>query len=348
MTIDVMKSKEYQYDISVMRIIATLAVLLMHESSIICDQPQGYSLTDGQYSILHMIHMSMFWAVPLFLMITGALLLEKDRDISPKTCLNKYAKRIVLVLIVFGIPLSILQQFIDNGTLSTHLIIKALKLWSEGNAIRHFWYLYTLLGIYLILPMIGVFYHQANRSTILYIILVLVTMDFILPTVGAVVGVNFGFLIPVTYVITYLLLGRYLRDDSNRLGQSRTICIGATILMLLVEVVLSIEFPGLSASLINYKSPVILLHTIMIFGALQGIHCPEKSKILLHRMDRLCFGVYLIHPFPMHLLYKKFHLTPMSFENVVFGCMVLFILFTMVSFIISWLMSRIKKKKRIM
>ena len=343
-----MKSKEYQYDISVMRIFATLAVLLMHECSIICDQPQAYSLTDGQYSILHMIHMSMFWAVPLFLMITGALLLEKDRDISPKTCLNKYAKRIVLVLIVFGIPLSILQQFIDNGTLSTHLIIKALRLWSEGNAIRHFWYLYTLLGIYLILPMLGAFYHQADHETVRYIILVLVTMDFILPTVGDIVSVNFGFVIPVTYVITYLLLGRYLRDYSNQLIKSRTVYIGATIFMFLIEAILTIELPGLSASLINYKSPVILLHTIMIFGVLQGIHCPEKLKILLHRIDRLCFGVYLIHPLPMHLLYKKFHVTPMSFGNTLLGCLVMFFIFAVAALALSLLLSRIKGIRRIM
>lgn len=64
-------------DISILRIIATLAVIFLHTNNTILNNLQNYSLS-STYKFLISTNVSiMNWAVPMFLIITGALLLNK-------------------------------------------------------------------------------------------------------------------------------------------------------------------------------------------------------------------------------------------------------------------------------
>ncbi len=60
----------------------------------------------------------MNWAVPIFLMITGILLLDKEKKITYHDCIKKYSKRILLALIVFGIPFSMLEIIMTTKRIS--------------------------------------------------------------------------------------------------------------------------------------------------------------------------------------------------------------------------------------
>lgn len=63
-------------DISILRIIATLAVIFLHTNNTILNNLQNYSLS-STYKFLISTNVSiMNWAVPMFLIITGALLLN--------------------------------------------------------------------------------------------------------------------------------------------------------------------------------------------------------------------------------------------------------------------------------
>ena len=57
----------------------------------------------------------MYWAVPVFFIITGVLLLNPSKSITATDCIWKYEKRIVLALLIFGIPFAILKLVMENG-----------------------------------------------------------------------------------------------------------------------------------------------------------------------------------------------------------------------------------------
>ena len=72
------------------------------------------------------------------------------------------------------------------------------------------------------------------------------------------------------------------------------------------------------------------------------IDIPERTKTALWRIDRLCFGVYLIHPVFIHLMYRFFNISPVNFGDSILAVLVFFVGFSIVSFAASRVMSLIK------
>ena len=92
----------------------------------------------------------MYWAVPVFFMITGALLL--DKKISYKDIFSKYIKKIAIVLLVFGTTFAFVKQYALTRVFSNELINNTLLSVLEDTGFGHLWYLYVLIGLYLLLP----------------------------------------------------------------------------------------------------------------------------------------------------------------------------------------------------
>ena len=86
----------------------------------------------------------MYWAVPVFFMITGMLFLRKEMHVKSSEWLFKYSRRILLALVVFGIPYAALKLVMADG-LSISLLDKAILAFLSDTGFGHLWYLYALI-----------------------------------------------------------------------------------------------------------------------------------------------------------------------------------------------------------
>ena len=107
-----------QADISVMRIVSTLAVILLHTCSALTDNAMIYELSVDQYYVLTDIVHLMTWAVPIFFMVSGALLIDEHKEITYSFIWKKYCKRIILALVIFGVPFSMMEIFVNTREIS--------------------------------------------------------------------------------------------------------------------------------------------------------------------------------------------------------------------------------------
>ena len=55
----------------------------------------------------------MMWAVPCFVMVTGALLLDENREVSFDKLFNKYILRVLGALVVFSMVFRIFDIIMD-------------------------------------------------------------------------------------------------------------------------------------------------------------------------------------------------------------------------------------------
>lgn len=110
-------------------------------------------------------------AIPLFVMISGALLLERDE--SYKELFIRRILRIVVVLIVVSAPLYLL-----NGGGSVGGFFAAL--WS-GEISMPLWYLYMYLGLLLALPVLRAFVRRAKPTDLWYFIAVWAVFVCVIP-----------------------------------------------------------------------------------------------------------------------------------------------------------------------
>ncbi|MBQ4066769.1 MAG: acyltransferase family protein, partial [Clostridia bacterium] len=115
------------------------------------------------------------WAVPVFCMVTGALLLPRENKVS--TVIKKYILHIGLLLFFWGMYYWIIptRSFTLSGLWNAFVSLLS------GNAYSHLWYLYMLIGFYIALPMLSIITVNATKRTIEYFLLVLLFAGFVLP-----------------------------------------------------------------------------------------------------------------------------------------------------------------------
>lgn len=334
-----------QADLSILRIVATLAVVFLHTNNTLSNNSELFSLTENQMMFFTTNNLLMNWAVPVFLMITGSLLLDPKRKITYDICIKKYVKRIILALFIFGIPFSILEILLSTKSLNINSIMEAIINVINGNSWSHLWYLYSLIGLYLILPVLKTFINNSDDKTKIYLICVIFLFCFITKWVDKVFGTTIAFGIPFTgFAVFYALIGRYI-TDSRFYDLRKSVCLGLLMLEILIITIGSVCFYPQSKELLGYDSPIIAFFSITIFGLFLGFKTTNEK--ILWMIDRLCFGVYLIHPVFINFVYKFLKIIPIKYGDFYPVMTIIFwIIFVISSFLGSWIMYQIPVLKK--
>ena len=337
-----MKKREVTYD--VMRIIAIIAVIGIHVSA-----ANWYQDTINSYWLINnfinaLVHP---WAVPLFLCITGALLLKKDIDC--KMIFRKYIPRILLCLIVWHF----IYYFSFGNTISIENIFIAFKKMLIGKSFSHLWYLYLLIGIYILIPILCKLVKALDRKQLIYLLSILFVVTILVPSIKMFVKIDLSVYITPFKVFTlneyifFLLLGYYLNnyEIKNKIF---------TKVLPIISLILIIgnAWYGNHLSIINQvtitfaktNTIISVLAVITIFIVIKRAFAKKESKIIT-KIGELTFGVYLIHFWILEFL-AKYHLTA-NIINPIFGN-ILFIIFTFVlSCFISYIISKVPYLRKI-
>ena len=134
-----------------LRLLATIGVIGDHVP--LCSISQtNVDVTSSEQFLYKSMAMANHWPVPVFMMITGYLLLQK-KELDYKT-IWKYFKRIAIVLLLFGFVFSLMEVYFSSHSITPGGIMTAFTNVLEGHTWEHMWYLYVLLGIYLVLPIL--------------------------------------------------------------------------------------------------------------------------------------------------------------------------------------------------
>lgn len=347
-----------QVDIILLRIIATLAVIFLHTNNTLSNNIESFACTKIQYIFFSTCNYLMNWAVPIFLMITGILLLDTFRIITPKMCIKKYVKKILLILFIFGIPFSMLEIFMNTRMITVFMIKEAFINVLNGDSWGHLWYLYTLIGIYLIFPLLKEFVTNCNRKTLKYILIVLFIFNFCIPWVNQLFKCEIAFSVPITsFSVFYVLTGKYLVDEIPGWLKNKKCNVVGFIILISINIIINIVTYPNGGDFLGYDSPVIAIMAIIVFVTirmeLKAGNCNTNKWLLsvdkLWKIDRLCFMVYLIHPLFINFIYKFLGFTPLLFEKLyMVMSIVFFLIFVMLSFTASWIMSLIKPIRKCM
>lgn len=331
-------------DFSIMRIVATLAVILLHTCSTIELNPDLFPTDQLQHHIVYFGMILMNWAVPVFFMLTGALILDPAKEITTSAILKKYCRRIVLALLIFGIPFSWLESIATSGFSWSMFPLSIFNVLSE-NSWGHLWYLYALLAIYLTLPVWKGYVKSSGRKTQGFVLVVLFALCFLRAFICNLFHINFApHLSIVMYSVFYLLAGWYLKEElpgwlRNKKRTAVFLAIAAAVLT-----VIGILTNADGYGLVYYDSPVIALLAVFIFAVMIGDK-PVKQKTagFIWEVDRLCFCVYLVHPVFINFSYKYLGITPlMGGKLTLLLVFVFFIVFTLLGFAVSWVLNKIK------
>ena len=258
----------------------------------------------------------LYWAVPCFIMVTGALLLQPAREVGYKKLFTKYVARVVKAIVVFGVLFAVLEAIFDPAMRTWPAFLGGVAEVFTGRTWAHMWYLYCLVGLYLLLPAYRKVAAASNERDTLYLLAVYGAFQSLLPLLG-IWDIPCGFYIHVGTIYPFwLFLGWYLWRWGGRLSRrtyGAMALAGTVLLAALTYVRVSRNAAALDA-LFSYSSPLVILQAAGIAGWF--FRCSQEGfprvKKALANIDRHSFGIYLIHMAYVRLLYKHLHFDPYS------------------------------------
>ena len=253
-------------------------------------------------------------------MITGALLLNPEKKVGWGG-VRKYSLRMVGVLITFGLAYCLMELVFSTRTLNVSVVMQAVLNLIQGRSWNHMWYVYALLGLYLLLPMFRSYVASATRADLRVMLTILGVSTLVVPTVNAVAGLAVSNLVWLTSSAFYLLLGwyafAYLRLE-RRFVVVGCLCV---FVMVALKCVYAIGF-GSWSNWVEYPyDPLITGWSLLVFLlARRWLDRPYGKAVAA--LSSASFGIYLLHPLVINVLYKVLDvgvgsLPPVAFEVVV-------------------------------
>lgn len=319
-----------------LRIMATLAVIIIH----ICTAETGtHSVAElGARSCV--IYAACFtlvrWAVPVFIMITGGLLLNPAKELSGAK-VTKYAARIAAVLLLFGTLYAGMELVFDNGLSQWYLILpKALLNTLQMKSWEHLWYLYLLIGLYILTPFTRAALSNLTESAIWRLIVILYAVTCAIPTINAITGLELTvFLTGANWYWLLYIVGYYLTLDGNNFAKHRTLlyasALASAVLMWAWDSA-SIVRLGEYSRWVKDENCLVPIVAVAVYVLVKSAVRDDKALgAFWHSVSECSFAVYLVHPFYINLIYKVFDITPRNF-GLFLGVPLMFI----VVFMISW------------
>ena len=118
--------------------------------------------------------------VPLFVMLTGALLLQPSKIEPVGVFFKKRWTRIGLPLIFWGAIYFAWDYFADHLAVTSGFIFQGIL----SGPYFHFWYLYMLVGLYLLTPILRLVVAHATREIFKYLFAVWLLCALFIPIPG--------------------------------------------------------------------------------------------------------------------------------------------------------------------
>lgn len=288
---------ERKNSIDLLRIISAVAIVVIHTVS----TPVSYSPVDIDGNLwcnLYLIHVAMNWAVPVFFMITGYCLLKKP-SLTYKY-IFAHIWKYVCVLFTVGFAYGLMGEIFEYRTINLAIILQALYNVVAGELWDHMWFVYAIIGIYLVMPVIHLFMKQDQRNGQILTALLFV-FNILLPTFEEFLPV--GVRLPFDGYLFYVCMGGLLAREC--LSKKWTVAIYLAGLLAFGWIILVWEYWEL-----GYCHLAVCAMAVSVFLFVSKLDM--KPKKLLLGLSGCTWGVYLIHPFFINMAIKVLEIDVLS------------------------------------
>ena len=249
-------------------------------------------------------------SVPLFVMISGALLLQPAKVEPIRVFLKKRTVRIGLPLIFWGAIYFVWRFLVNQEAFSPSIVVQGVLT----GPYYHFWFLYMLFGLYLITPVLRVLTVHATRGIMRYFMVLLIFGTAVMPPRVLLSGVAFELKIfAITGWITYFLLGYYLLETRAR----TSILVGLWLTAVFSTNIGTYAVTSLAGGhrglvFLDFLSVTVVLASSSLFLLLGKVspiglerRFPRGSK-LIHFIGQSTLAIYLLHVIVLESLQKGY------------------------------------------
>ena len=352
-----MEQQERIAYLDVLRVISIFAVIILHVAGLnfkTITNPYNWEITNIWFGLFR-------WGVPVFVMISGVLFLNPAREIPLRKLYTKYIFHLACVLVSW----SVIYAFVSLITEPGQNAITVLRSIIAGPF--HLWFLYMILGLYILVPLLRPICKDPKLMR--YFLILCFVFSCLFPTLTQVLrgvklamphsviipylidGINstlyskIHFHFTLEYV-TYFVLGDYVSQVDLTPKQRNIIYILG---------IMGLLFPICFVSSITHKTGIpfdfytssemnifVLFATLAVFVFIKynAVRLSDKLKKIFTYLAKYVLGIYLVHVLVLTCLIKCFNLLSVTLSPLFAIALIALLIFTL-SLIIANIIKKI-------
>lgn len=299
----------------VLRIFACFGVIMNHSMGVYYDT--WGRISTWKWLIAAALFCLCKMAVPIFLLLSGALLLNKE-----ESYLNWFCKRVLhiaFLIMIWGVIYGLASQDGITAAFQGGFVWLFSVIWTSISTkpCWHMWYLYTILGIYFLLPFLRKMIAGMDDKDQLLFCLIWLVFGGLIPYYNSIWqnhqmlfnnNFNIGFLwgYSAVFIMGYIIDGWKENKDINRL--MTIVFFSVWIINILMTYVISVKEQASTKAFDAGLAFPVLITAYSAFYLVKNMKLEniigERLKKFIDEISRCTLGVYLIHPLVMRWIYK--------------------------------------------
>lgn len=238
-------------------------------------------------------------SVPLLFMISGSLLLAKDEPL--KDFLLKRAGKLLIPFIFWSLVYLFWRCQVNDGVCTPRVV---LRLFLLDGTYYHLWFLYALIGLYLVTPLLRLIAASNAKSILWYLIALWVFFQPVTAVLDKVWDLQIGISAPMaTGFVGFFVLGHLLGEippSSRQAALAFVIWLLSTAATAAGTYFMSATAGEFAEFFYDYLSLNVILASASSFLLLKSLSSQEfmgrpAVSRLVRTAARGSFGIYLIH-----------------------------------------------------
>lgn len=330
------------------RALAISLVVILHIAASLVDR--GYASGKLNWWVANLVDSIARIGVPLFVLVSGTLLLDPGREESLSQFFRKRFTKVLIPLLGWSVIYIAWRIFYEGDSFTLGQAILAVV---EGTVAYHFWFLYMILGLYLVVPILRVFTHNASEASLKYFLVIWFIAVCLPPMLDQFFGITLAnFWVIVIGFSGYFVAGYYfsqVKYSPHSIWWTIAFFVIALFVTILGTYLLLRQKGEYDSYFYEYLSPNVIIMSLAAYWLLRWLpyervygKLPWLSKLVM-LVCVTSFGVYMVHVLLLSILKGGrlgFTLSGASF-NLGLGILLTFLVVMPLSIGIVYLMQRI-------
>lgn len=328
------------------RIFAIFAVVFLHAAAAVVI---GFSIGTPEWWVGNIYDSIVRWCVPVFVMISGALLLDPTKNDDLKTFYTKRLSKILVPVLFWTVVYLCHDSYVTvlkGGEPTFDYLLGKLM---SGKPHYHMWFLSMIIVLYVFTPFLKKIVANSTKQELMVFIIVSFVLAMINNFNAKFLGSGTGpFINWFLYYVPFFFLGYLIRVDEKK--YSKTLLWGVFIVTSAITAYACYYF-GLSINsgaglyFYEYLSITVIPMSISVMYLLKLWNKPIYSTNTTKLFSALTLGVYLVHPIILEAM-QRAGFGPQDFNPIIsIPLITIFVYFA--SAFVSWILQKTPYLKRV-
>lgn len=356
------EKKERLLYLDILRVLACFGVIIVHVSAmLVIEYPEPEGIV---WKTINVFNGMGRFAVPVFIMLSGCLLLDNNRIIEASSFYKRQLRWMIEIfvgwLLFYAVFYSVCLPILTNEEASF------AKFWGyivsfKGSNCPHLWYMFMVIGMYLGIPVFKLFVKKENKNIVFGMIILSILTQYLPPLLN-IISMYHGasssvdtfvakfYLSPLGGYVGILLAGWYFSTfEINKKERYIIYILGICSLIgsILATQFLIGDIPTIRACTYSHFTFCPVMEAIALFVFVKKV-CGMKMgapRFIAHTVD-VSLGIYLVHVLLIELFYRVILHFEVGLMNPVIYLIIEFAFVCAGAYLVTYLLSLNSKTRK--